>query len=301
MRVQFLGTSAGELYPGLWCRCGNCQRARAGAPSDRRQSAALYVEPGPRSGAAETAAPGRGVLIDFPSEIASQAHRHGVDLPGLEALLVTHSHGDHWFPYLLRWRSAPARLCRPGEAPPPEYSAPRFTALPTLHVWGNAAVEAVLRRELGDDLAAFALAFHPAGAGETFAAGGFSVTALAANHDVGREGALHYVLQDGRRTLLYGLDGDSFLPATRQALRAFRFDAVVLEATFGEGDGGNHRNFDRLVREADWLREEGLMTPAGQVVASHLSPHHCPPHRETEERLRPHRIAVAWDGLEIDL
>src|SRR5688572_27716794 len=108
MLVRWLGTSAGELYPGLWCRCRNCQRAREGRDEDRRQSAALYVELGLENQADELGSPGRGVLIDFPSEIATQTQHYGVNLPELQSLLVTHSHGDHWFPYLLRWRSPPA-------------------------------------------------------------------------------------------------------------------------------------------------------------------------------------------------
>jgi phosphoribosyl 1,2-cyclic phosphate phosphodiesterase len=299
MRVRFLGTSAGELYPGLWCRCRHCQQARQGDPRDRRQSAALYVEPGVPSQDEAPAAPGQALLLDFPSEIASQAHQHQVGLPDLQNLLVTHSHGDHWFPYLLRWRSRPAQICSPGEAAPAEFGAPRFTDLPTLHIWGNAAVESVLHRELGDDLGAFAIAFHPVRAGDTFRAGEFAITALGANHDVGREEVLHYIVEDGGRTLLYGLDGDTFLPATRQALRASPFDVVVLEATFGFGNGRNHRNFDRLIQEAAWFREEGLMTAAGRIIASHFSPHHCPPHRETTDYLRPFQIEAAWDGMEI--
>jgi len=295
MHLRFLGTSAGELYPGIWCRCENCQKARTGGHKDRRQSAALYVEP------ADARAGGRGVLIDFPSEIVRQAERHGVDLPGLEYLLVTHSHGDHWFPYLLRWRARPARLCEPGQAAPREFGAPRFTPLPTLHVWGNASVEAVLRRELGDDLAPFALEFHPVRPGSTFTAGGFTVTAFHANHDMEREECLHYLLADGDKSFLYGLDGDTFLPATRDALRSFRLDTVVLEATFGFGPGRNHRNFDRLLREADWLRDEGVLADGGQIIASHFSPHHSPPHQETDDFLRAHGVVAAWDGMEIEL
>src|SRR4028118_1274246 len=85
MLLRFLGTSAGELYPGVWCRCGTCHKARTGGQKDRRQSAALYIEP------ANASVPG--VLIDMPSEIVQQAYRHKVDLPALQYLLVTHSHG----------------------------------------------------------------------------------------------------------------------------------------------------------------------------------------------------------------
>lgn len=299
MLLRFLGTSAGELYPGLWCRCRGCQSARSGDPNDRRQSAALFIDPGdlPRAEGDQAA----GILIDFPSEIADQAHRHHLELPELRHLLMTHSHGDHWHPYLLRWRLRPTELCGAGDAAPLEIGGPRFTHLPTLHIWGNTAVEAVLRRELGDHLTPYALEYHLIRSGDEFAVGDFAVTALQANHDVGREDALHYILQNGGRTILYGLDGDAFLPETREKLRSFRFDVVIMESTYGLGDGRNHRNFARLVEEAAWFREEGLMREGGRIIASHFSPHHCPPHRETSDYLYPHHIQAARDGMEIRL
>src|SRR5262245_13187481 len=119
MYLRFLGTSAGELYPGLWCRCRNCDAARRGTLQDQRQSAALVVAPDAPPTSAGS------LLIDFPSEIASQAQRHHLDLPALEHLLMTHSHGDHWFPYLLRWRWRPNAFCRPGEMAPQEVGGPR--------------------------------------------------------------------------------------------------------------------------------------------------------------------------------
>jgi phosphoribosyl 1,2-cyclic phosphate phosphodiesterase len=237
----------------------------------------------------------------MPSEIVQQAYRHKVDLPGLQYLLVTHSHGDHWFPYILRWRSRAAQLCEPGQAPPYHVGGPRFTHLPTLHIWGNTAVEAALRRELGQNLEPFAVEFHVVRPGSEFQVGDFAVTALLANHDLEREECLHYVVTERGKTVLYGLDGDSFLPATRDALRSFRLDTVVMEATFGFGEGRNHRNFARLLDEAAWLRAENLLTGAHPVVASHFSPHHCPLHQETHNFLRPHGLVPAWDGMEIKL
>ncbi|HLK58959.1 MAG TPA: MBL fold metallo-hydrolase [Chthonomonadaceae bacterium] len=297
MLLRFLGTSAGELYPGLWCRCRNCEQARGGDPKNRRQSAALYVEPG----SPYATAPGNGILIDFPSEIATQAYFYKVELPELQHLLVTHSHGDHWFPYLLRWRSKPGIVCAPGEVALKEIGGPRFTPLPTLHIYGNAAVEAVLHRELGENLEPYALEFHSVRPGVSFAVGDFRVTALHAHHDIGREEAFHYALQKGSHTVLYGLDGDTFLPETREALRSFQFDVVIMESTYGLGNGGNHRNFARLIEEAAWFRAENLMTSHGRIVATHFSPHHSPPHQETSDYLHPHGIVAAWDGMEIRL
>jgi phosphoribosyl 1,2-cyclic phosphate phosphodiesterase len=299
MILRFLGTSAGELYPGLWCRCRHCQSARQGEQRQRRLSAVLYVEPALAD--AHIIQESTGVLIDFPSEIASQAIQYRVELPELQYLLVTHSHGDHWFPYLMRWRMRPPECCRTGEAAPVGIGGPRFTELPDLHIWGNAAVGAALHRELGQDLAPYAVVFHPTRPRMEFTVGALTVNAVLANHDVGREEALHYILTDGRHTILYGLDGDTFLPETREALRSFQFDLVILESTYGLGDGTNHRNFARLQEEAHWLRAENLITPDGIVVATHFSPHHCPPHQETSDILHRHNIVAAWDGMEIRL
>jgi phosphoribosyl 1,2-cyclic phosphate phosphodiesterase len=294
MHLRILGTSAGELYPGIWCQCANCAAARASSDArDRRQSATVAVYPN------GTNDPAGLTLLDFPPEIASQCERHKIDLTRLEHLLVTHSHGDHWFPYLLRWRGRPKEIT---ENPPTTIGAPRFTALPTLHVYGNDAVEDVLRRELGNDLTWYDLLYAGIEVGDEFAAGSLTVTPLAANHDVGRENAVHYAFSapDGG-TVLYGLDGDTFLDQTRAALGAFRFDAVILESTYGLGDGGNHRNFARVISEADWLRSSGRMKPGGRIIATHFSPHHCPPHEKTAAILGEHGIEAAYDGWEIEI
>ena len=162
-------------------------------------------------------------------------------------------------------------------------------------------MEGVLRRELGDKLESLDLLFHPVEALNSFGAGRFDVTALPANHDVGKEDAFHYVLQAENRTVLYGLDGDTFLPETRKAIGGFQFDVIILESTYGHGNGSNHRNFARVIEESDWFRREGVVAGGGRIVATHFSPHHCPPHEETTKYLAGFGIEAAWDGMEIIL
>ena len=171
MQIRFLGTSAGELYPGMWCRCRNCDAARHGSPKDRRQSAALAIVDSQPTKSTRGQIWTPRALIDFPSEIATQAAMHRIDLSALEHLLVTHSHGDHWFPYLLRWRVRPPEQVEPGADAPHSAGGPRFTDLPVLHIHGNSAVEAVLRREIGDDLLPYAIKFHLVNVGSSFTAG----------------------------------------------------------------------------------------------------------------------------------
>jgi len=281
MNLRFLGTSAGELYPGIWCRCRRCESARRLGGRNLRQSASALVD--------------GNTLIDFPPEIVSQGWKWGVDFSALTTLLITHSHADHFLPYLLRWRARPDVL---SEDPPPVKSAPRFTPLPTLHVYGNAAVEARLRAELGGDPSWCDVEFTRVQAFLPFRAGDLTVTPVAANHDLGREEAFNFVVEGRGATIFYGLDSDFPLPETWEAFTAHRFDLMIFEATFGLGDGRNHMNFARLRHTAGRIRESNLIREGGTLVASHFSPHHCPDHEQCEQLLRPHGVGAAYDGME---
>lgn len=296
--VRFLGTSAGELYPGIWCRCRHCDGARRwGGPSLRQSACALLGD----LSSQEESLPGfppllRGdTLIDFPPEIVSQGWRWGVDFSLISNLFVTHSHGDHFLPYLLRWRGRPPYI---SSEPSFERGAPRFTELPTLHLYGNAVVESRLRDELGDNLDYYDIEYHRVEAFQPFKAGDWDVLPVAANHDVGVENAVNYVLQRDGTTIFYGLDSDAPLPETWEALSAYRYDLMVWESTYGHGNGRNHMNFERLIQTADRIRKEGLLKEKGTIMASHFSPHHCSPHPETAEHLRNHGIEAAFDGLD---
>jgi phosphoribosyl 1,2-cyclic phosphate phosphodiesterase len=280
MNVLLLGTSAGELYPGIWCRCHNCESARRTGGRDLRQSACALL--------------GANTLIDFPPEIVSQSWKWGVDLTALTTLLITHSHGDHFLPYLLRWRLGSDVLT---EDPPPVKSAPRFTLLPQLQIYGNAAVEARLRAELGTKLSVRDMEFTRIQPFQPFRTGALRVTPVAANHDLGSEESLNFIVESAGTTIFYGLDGDFPLPETWEAFTAHRFDLMIFEATFGLGDGRNHMNFARLRHTAGRILESNLLREGGAIVASHFSPHHCPNHAETEELLRPHGIVAAYDGM----
>ena len=93
MEFTFLGTGAAEQYPGLWCTCPYCTRARKlGGKNIRRTSSAHFAGD---------------CLIDFPPETFSQAEKYGIDLLASKLLLVTHSHEDHFYPQLLYWRYRP--------------------------------------------------------------------------------------------------------------------------------------------------------------------------------------------------
>ena len=66
MFFQFLGTSAGEQFPAIWCECETCSEARRSGGPNVRSNAAAFLSPD--------------VLIDFGPEVVMQARRFSLDL-----------------------------------------------------------------------------------------------------------------------------------------------------------------------------------------------------------------------------
>lgn len=282
MIITFLGTGAAEGYPNAFCRCANCERARAlGGPSLRKRSAALVNDD---------------LLIDLGPDIATAAALLGRSLAGVRYCLQTHAHADHLDPSLLLARS-------------PEWGV---AGAPRLDFYASAATARraaqVLARDLAPagllDAAAGArlnLAIHRVAALETFAAGPYRVTALPANHDPAVEPLL-YAIEAGGRCLFYGTD-TAALP--EEVWRAFhrlrlRFDVVVLDHTYGPGEAGSdHLSARQVAEHAARLRAEGLLAAGARVLATHLSPAGNPVHPELVAFAARHGYEVAYDGLTV--
>ena len=132
MIFTFLGTSAGEEYPGIWCSCINCAKARKlGGKNLRRNSCAVIDSD---------------VMLDIGKTAHIQAERYGKDLTDIRTLLVTHSHNDHFNIHTL-W----ARQMVPGYdklhfEEQKKLSSPRFSSLKTLDIFGSSQVERALRQ-----------------------------------------------------------------------------------------------------------------------------------------------------------
>jgi len=284
MRIIFLGTSAGELYPAVWCRCTNCEKARELGGKNARRNSALYIEPY--------------YLIDFPPEIVTQAACCGVSLTEMRHLLITHPHSDHFFPWLLRWRYLEDQ--KYVENLPLDVDGPRFSRLETMNIYGNPLVCDMVREVVGPErLDKCALKIHSLRAFEEYQVGELSVTPVRANHS---SEALNFIIERKETAIFYGLDTGWFLPETYKVIARKRYDLVVLEGTFGFGlvsDG--HFNFEKLRKAYDLFRNDGLLKEGAYFVTSHLCPHHTPVHEEVAPILARESILVAYDGMIIDV
>ena len=84
MKITYYGTAAGEAWPGVFCSCELCQKARElGGKNIRTRSQALINDD---------------LLLDMPPDNYLHSLYYGLDLSKVKTLLFTHSHSDHCYP-----------------------------------------------------------------------------------------------------------------------------------------------------------------------------------------------------------
>jgi phosphoribosyl 1,2-cyclic phosphodiesterase len=284
MQITFLGTSAANAYPEAFCRCDNCEGARAlGGTSLRKRSAALVNDD---------------LLLDLGPDVMVAAQIHGRPLTGVRYCLQTHAHADHFDPSHLLSRS-------------PGYGV---VGAPLLHLYASrgtleaaarllerdCAPQGLFHPEVGERLN---LELHPVEALRPFTAGPYRVIAFPAVHDPVVEPLL-YAISDGERSLFYGTDTAALPEEWWSALHAsgLRFDLVVLDHTYGPDEpGSDHLSAHQVAEHAARMRKEGLLADDARVLATHIAHEGNPVHPKLAEFAARHGYEVAYDGLTITL
>jgi len=227
--------------------------------------------------------------------------RFGVDEQSVRHLVFTHGHTDHLLPRPLLAFAArqPHGLHLYGNNMVMDTIA--FTAT---HTWDAERGRFHLQKNNAD------LCFHPVRAGDTFSVANARFTALLSNHFVDQvhmiqgQQALNYVIEQGGKTLYYGLDSAYPLPETMEVLRHHRLDAAVFDAKGGAKEidrKRGHMNFaivDELVTE---LRRAGTVTDDTVVLVSHLSPAPTEPFDEIAADMTARGLRLAYAGLRLEL
>lgn len=288
MKLLFLGTGAGDF---LACEDAqntdaNVVRARELGGRNLRDASQALLEPD--------------ILVDFYSD--RQITRYEVDSEQIKHLLITHCHWDHF---------QPARIVEFAEQQPHR-----------LQIYGNETAEAGLefatfyqweteRGRFGSRGEDANLDFHAIRPGQTVTVGDARVTAVLANHHVDfdrrviEERALNYVIERDGKTLFYGLDSSYVLPGTLELLKGYRFDAAVLDATFGHLEidpaASGHHNFRMLQETIAEFRSCGIFGDETAVFGSHISLAHVPPHDDIVDEAARLGITLAFDGMRIEV
>jgi phosphoribosyl 1,2-cyclic phosphate phosphodiesterase len=274
MRVMFLGTSAAEGWPAVFCQCANCRRARSAGGKNVRTRSSILVN--------------NDLKIDFPPDTYHHVLKHGIELADVKNLLVTHTHQDHFYFEEFCMRLKPFAKLLNEEV---------------LHVYGNTAVCNKIREldSLTNGRLRSVVEAHVVEPFKEFRAGGYLVTPLIADHSEAEQ-CLIYVVSDWKTTVLHGYDSGWFPEETWRHLENFRLGLVILDCTHGPMPQVKyHMGIDGVLRVKDEMVRRGIADDETIFVATHFSHNGGSLHEELVERLKPENVEVAYDGLTIEL
>jgi phosphoribosyl 1,2-cyclic phosphate phosphodiesterase len=265
MKIHFLGTAAAEGWPGLFCRCEHCEKAKLlGGKNIRTRSSVLIDDT---------------LKVDFPPDTYYHVLRDNIDLAAVEHLFITHTHTDHLLASDLEKRIP---VCAHGVEHP-------------LHIYGN---DLVIRscRDAVPNHPRFEL--HRVQPFRTVQVDAHTrVTPLPADHDK-NETCLLYFIEKRDKALFYGNDSGWFPDETWEWLEGRTFDAAILDCTKGPLPGRkNHLNIEAVVEIVGLFRSKRMLRGNGKVFATHFSHNGGMLHDELENVFNPHDIRVAYDGL----
>lgn len=291
MKLTFLGTGAGEGYPGLWCGCKHCDYARKTGGKNIRANSCAHVDDD--------------IMLDMNSECFGTANRLGIDLRQTRYLLITHAHQDHFIPQHLKWRIMPKDYDKLSWDEAQATGAPRFTPLPQMHIVGNAHVwEAINNHpDVHMQIPGYDMDFTLAEPGKPLVWDDLTVIPVRSIHGPVKGFACNYILQRGGKTLLYALDTGGYDDEMKDVLRSYRYDCIVMEGTGGYATrpSTTHMTAAKNVELRDWFANEGLLNPGAHVHISHMSPHWTPPHDEFAPQMAQKGMHVAYDGKTITI
>ena len=109
-------------------------------------------------------------------------------------------------------------------------------------------------------------------------AAGFTVTPMPSNHYADRENetTLHYLIEKDGKRLLYATDGGWLTTRENQLIGDRVLDAIVFDATVGEGHADDfqifhHNSVDMIRLMCAALRKTGRLRETSPVFLTHLS------------------------------
>lgn len=303
MKLTFLGTSAGESYPAIWCDCENCTYARQHGGRNLRMNTGSMIDDD--------------VLLDMNSCGFYTAARLGVSLTQVKHLLVTHPHTDHLTSEPLQWRRVSAGAVEADAQAQRSMVSARFTPLPIMTVYGNLHT----RKKLVDEHPELfeenmRLQFRDIREGERVDAGdGLSFIPIAAQHggngfsggptpdQAGGSFAHSYIIERGGKRLLYALDTGGYDPEMMNLILSHRYDAVVMEGTFGLNpiNNGGHMNANKNIAFREELIAHGCIQEKTPFYLTHLAPHWAPPYDLYAPMMAQKGFTVTYDGMVVEI
>ena len=220
MKIKYLGTSAAEGIPGLFCNCVYCNEARRRGGKDLRTRSQSIID--------------NTLLIDFPADSLSHMYKYEIPISHIHNILITHTHQDHLYLEDFGLRS--------------KYYGFAHNIDQMLTVYGNDTFikkfDAMYPQNSHYEQAKPNITCRELTEYKTVDIDGYNVTALLARHDPNEKCFIYYI-ERGGTSLLYGNDTGWFPEPTWKFLADKTIDLVSLDCTFAkyaEGSGQRCRS-----------------------------------------------------------
>ncbi|WP_075980391.1 MBL fold metallo-hydrolase [Bacillus massilinigeriensis] len=269
MEIRLLGTSAAEGFPGLFCRCEHCEKARAlGGKNIRTRTSAIIDDT---------------LKIDFPPDTNLHVLRDGIDMSKMTDLLITHTHTDHLYAEDISMRLP---IYAKGNDHP-------------LHIYGHDLPLYKCRTRIERIEQGFT--FNRILPYKEYQVGEFQVTGLLADHDKNETCFIYMIEKNGKR-ILYGHDTGWFPEETWEWLKGRQIDVAILDCTNGLFPvRNNHLNIEAVIEMQSIFKSEEILNDHGKVIVTHFSHNIGLLHEDLETIFQPHDIEVAYDGMRITI
>lgn len=279
MKVTFLGTAAYEGVPAQWCECAVCANAWEKRGREIRRRASYLIDDD--------------TLVDFGPDIAWQSIDFNVDLRKIKRLLVTHAHSDHlnWTDFVMRLSPSFSQVSRqlPVIAPRAVFVRLAQSMAESLHYY---------------DLEPLKIDIIEAVHNQKTVNGDMEILPLAADHAPGTFPVV-YVIGRGGKNVFIANDTGMLPDESWEALKGVKLDMVSIDATMGltkyiDCERG-HMGGNIVVKFRDRLLEMGCIGRDTPVFANHFSHNGGAGHDDLEAFFGPRGIAVACDGLTLEV
>lgn len=272
MKITWLGTAAGEAWPGVFCDCKLCTAARQlGGKNIRTRSQTLINDD---------------LLLDLPPDNYLHTLYYGLDLSKVRTLLFTHSHSDHCYTNDLELLREPYSHTYPGE----------------LQVYGNDAVERKIISACGSSGGKRErFRFHRIIPNETVKSGGYTITALRAVHAKDETCLFYHIERDGV-SILYAHDTGALTKENLETLGRLPspLKLVSLDCTQQQHrDGKYHMGLADAAEQKDKLLKLGLADGGTVFVVNHFSHNGGWLHEETSQRAEALGMTASFDGMTV--
>lgn len=272
MQLHFLGTAASEGIPNPYCSCDLCEKTRIIGGKDIRTRSSVIIDDV--------------MQIDISPEYSYQLMCDTVDARKITNLFFTHTHPDHFNVGELysRMEGFGHNITHP------------------LKVHGNdiAIGKCAQLLENYSDERFILNKIIPFNDVEI---DGYTITPLLANHAVW-EFCYVYLIKKGNKAIFYGHDSGWFPELTWQYLDGKKIDLLVLECTIGSNGNSKtngHMSFEKIIEVKKKMISMGCLNECSKIILSHISHNVKMTHSEINEKMKPHGICIAHDGLKINL